>query len=561
MKNRAVFDIESNEWIDFLVLGFFDGEEFRTFSTIKLFLKHLEKRKYRGFTIYAHNGGKFDFLFLLDDMFELGWNIEFVERSGRIICLKVKTSKNNFIFSDSYALLPASLKNLGINFDVEHKKSEFEFNGRIKVTNKLLSYLENDCLCLYEVLHKFFNSDFVVEPKMTIASQALNTFQKRFLENSEIVKMKLKDENYFRENFYSGGRVEVFKGYGENVNVYDVNSLFPFAMLNEMPCGEYVHTRSFHKDLIGFYEVEMNFPAEYISPLLVKTEKKNYFVTGKGKYFLSSYTLNIIKKYHNVKFNVIKGFIFKKKDYLFNEYVEHYYKIKSETKDSTERYISKLFLNSLYGKFGQSRFNDTIQVYDKNIIDFSMFSEKYGLVLVQQESRSNFVLPYIASYITDISRALHYEMMLNCGNNLFYCDTDSIFTTKKLKTENKIGGLHLEGTYNGIFIGNKMYALKNKQEEKVKFKGFSTDEFSFSDFKKHLLTGKELVQTTERILSFRECINRKSGITKETGDFLKMVSTTKKATGEYDKRKKIKSKNHIFDTVAYSFTEIQEGNF
>ena len=132
MKDRAVFDIESNNWIDFLVLGFFDGEYYQSFSNIKLFLNFLNKRKYRGFTIYAHNGGKFDFLFIIEEMFNKGWNLEFIERGGRIIAIKVKTNNSYFTFSDSYALLPASLKNLGINFDVEHKKSEFEFTPNMK---------------------------------------------------------------------------------------------------------------------------------------------------------------------------------------------------------------------------------------------------------------------------------------------------------------------------------------------------------------------------------------------------------------------------------------------
>lgn len=557
MHKRAVFDIESNDWIDFLVLGFFDGEYYETFSNRKKFLQSLTKRKYDGFTIYAHNGGKFDFLFLLDDIFKLNWKPEFIERGGRIIALICHTGKNKITFADSYALLPASLKNLGINFDVEHKKSEFEFTENLKVSKRLLKYLENDCLCLYEVLEKFFNSDFVVEPKMTIASQALNTFQNRFLENSDIVKMKMKDEGYFRENFYSGGRVEVFKGYGKDINVYDVNSLFPSSMLYEMPCGEYVHTRSYHKDKIGFYEVEMNFPEEYISPLLVKHKNKNFFTVGKGIYFLSSFTINMIRKYFSPKIKIRKGFVFKKKDYLFNDYVNHYYKIKSETKDSTERYISKLFLNSLYGKFGQSRFNDTIQMYDKKLVSFSMFDELHGLVLVERESRSNFILPYIASYITDISRAIHYEMMLQCGKDIFYCDTDSIFTTKELKTKNEIGSLHLEGKFDGVFLGSKMYALKNKKEEKVKFKGFSTDNFTFKDFHNSLINETVLTETKERILSFRECLNRENGITKQSGDFLKMVSMTKKATGTYDKRKIISSKKFVFDTLPYTYNELK----
>jgi hypothetical protein len=38
-------------------------------------------------------------------------------------------------------------------------------------------------------------------------------------------------------NAYYGGVVEVFKNEGFNLNYYDVTSLYPFAMLNDMPTG------------------------------------------------------------------------------------------------------------------------------------------------------------------------------------------------------------------------------------------------------------------------------------------------------------------------------------
>ena len=34
---------------------------------------------------------------------------------------------------------------------------------------------------------------------------------------------------------YYGGITEVYKPYGENFYYYDVNSLYPFASLNDMP--------------------------------------------------------------------------------------------------------------------------------------------------------------------------------------------------------------------------------------------------------------------------------------------------------------------------------------
>jgi hypothetical protein len=39
-------------------------------------------------------------------------------------------------------------------------------------------------------------------------------------------------------NAYYGGVVEVFRNEGTNLNLYDVTSLYPFAMLNDMPTGD-----------------------------------------------------------------------------------------------------------------------------------------------------------------------------------------------------------------------------------------------------------------------------------------------------------------------------------
>jgi hypothetical protein len=39
-------------------------------------------------------------------------------------------------------------------------------------------------------------------------------------------------------NAYYGGVVEVFKNEGENLKLYDVTSLYPFAMLQDMPTGD-----------------------------------------------------------------------------------------------------------------------------------------------------------------------------------------------------------------------------------------------------------------------------------------------------------------------------------
>lgn len=560
--NFGVFDIEAENWIRFRVLGFFDGNGYKKYYRIGDFLNAVDKKQYKGWRFYSHNGGKYDDMFLLDEIFRRGWNVKLIERGGRLISIRCTTATSNFEFVDSYALIPVSLKVAGETFNVQHKKSEYgSFEGKMdKYEKKLLKYLENDCMCLYEVLTSFSNSEYVDKMQLTIASQALNTFRTRFCD-STLTRLSLEDEDLFRDEFYSGGRVEVYKGRG-NVHTYDVNSLYPSVMLNEMPCGELIRTRIYKKGLIGFYKVRIkSTPDWYVSPLLVKG-KKNMFVNGKGEYFLSSDTLNYLVSEFGIKYDVEFGRVFKRKAFLFNEYVNEFYalKLKAKKKNDTMNYLlAKLFLNALYGKLGQTRWRDTVEVYNGTQRQFKTLDERFGLVLVSEESHNKFILPYLASYVTDLARLHHFQLMNIAPDKMFYCDTDSLYTSAnydKLVSE-KIGALSYEGTFEGIFLSPKTYALKNSDEEKIKFKGFAQGSFSFKDFEKSLMNGKVMATKSKtRILSFRECLKRKFGIVESQGNFLKLVNMEKSVVSSYDKRIVIPSKRYVFNTKPFQRNEI-----
>jgi hypothetical protein len=56
---------------------------------------------------------------------------------------------------------------------------------------------------------------------------------------------------------------------------------------------------------------------------------------------------------HGYKFEIIRGFLFEKKAYIFSDYVDTLYNLKENSlKGSADYTISKLLLNSLYGRFG-----------------------------------------------------------------------------------------------------------------------------------------------------------------------------------------------------------------
>lgn len=557
-----MFDIEADKWINFVVLGFFDGVEYRTFDNVKKFVRHLNQKKFDGWKIYAHFGGKYDFLFLLEELFNLTSDVRIIERNGRIITMTVRARNATFHLSDSYALLPASLKKLTAAFGVEHEKGEYDFSKGVRLSARLLKYLESDVLGLYEVIRKFSETAYIDgEVKNTIGSQALHVFKTHF-SPGHIETIPLQYEETFRKNFYSGGRVEVYKGHGKKIHTYDVNSLYPSVMLTDMPTGAMKTTSRYERGKIGFYCVEVvSTPDFYIPPYLVKTDFKNYFVNGKGTYFFSSATLDYLREMYGVRFRVKYGFVFSGRGRIFNPFIEHYYKVKTESTDPTLTLIAKLFLNSLYGKLGQSRHAETVVGHVKGAsfrVDDHL--SHFGLVLVDSVSKSRYILPYLAAYITELARLEHWKYMQVDPDGVFYGDTDSIYTqSTKLKrfVGPGIGQLKDEGTYEGIFLLPKTYALRNADEDVVSFKGFDAAKFHYRHFEAALKNRKPLKENRERLLSFRECFTRKNGVQRERGFFLKMTEM-KKSTDitAYDKRAVIPSRSFDFDTQAHYINDI-----
>jgi hypothetical protein len=579
--NFGTFDIESWKWVNFILLGFFDGTEFRYFDKVEKFLDHINHRKFKGWRFFAHNGGKFDFLFLCEEMLSRGWQINLVPRGSSVIIIKVQTPNTNFVLSDSYALLPDSLDKLATGFKVEHQKVPFNFKRKFDKNHpRMREHLRNDCYSLYEVLAAFFASEYVVTPKFTIASQALSTFTEKFLD-CDLVKTNLPDEELIRKQFYSGGRVEVYKGEGTGIRCYDVNSLYPYAMLEEMPCGIPKTVTRYEPDRIGFYKVRLkSVPKFYISPLLTKIPKgtylQNYYTNGEGVYYLSSKTLEYLKREFGVRFNVDFGIVFPRRKELFRDYVETFFKLKREAKGTGTYLIAKYMLNSLYGKFGQNRWKDSIQVRTPNMkVDYVSFDDYYGLVLVTRRSHNKFIMPYLAAYITECARLHHFQLMNRDPEKIFYCDTDSIFTTsdkyKSLVGEG-IGQLSDLGSYSGVFLAPKAYALKDGTTEAVTFKGFDPTQFSFRDFRDALRKGTLLKMKDEKVMSFKQATAieekkekmkldpktkpSKYKVIQDAGYYLKLISTTKVFTAHYDKRKLFRDKTHFFDSEPFNQKEL-----
>lgn len=558
MKNIGTADIEANHWIDLTMIGFYDGEKYFLFPSINKFLNHILTEKYHRYKIYFHNGGRYDFLFLIEKLFELG-KVDMIQKSGGFIAIFFESKQGiKITFADSIALFPASLEKLINDFNIEYKKIPIDFSIEHKFIDiQLREHLKNDCLSLYKIIEKFYDVEGFLS--FTVASHALKVFLKKFF-NGTIWNVSDSFDFYFREKYYKGGRVEVYKGYGKNLYYYDINSLYPSVMLEAMPLGSPIKTDVYKKNKIGFYEIKLLEETNFlISPLSIKTKKGNYYVNGeKGDIFnvLSNELEYLIEK--KIKFNILSGYYFDKQSKIFEGYVNYYYKQKKESKNETERYIAKLMLNSLYGKFGQRLDGEVIeQLNEKNKdLDNKIYDSYNDLVLVHKKLNVHIKGVYISAYITALARIKHLRLMDSVGHeNIYYCDTDSLITSKQLKVSKEIGDIKLEDKIKeGVFITAKVYGYINSEGKEVThYKGFSKNIFAYNDLKKLLKNEKnELVETKERILSFKDTIRRKNNIKNTKGYYLKTVDQTKVLKSIYERRKKIESKKYIFETIPFS---------
>jgi len=181
----ATFDIETKNWVYPYCLSFYDGENIKMFtgnSCITDFLNFVITKKYRAYSIFAHNGGKFDFNFIIEHLKKMKYDIHFIFQGSRCILLKIYEQKegklhnrkacNNIKFYDSYALLRFSLDKLTKSFNVSNKKLNFMGNNEKNdydylyklyknKDKKFYEYVKNDVVGLYQVLNKFQNLKYI----------------------------------------------------------------------------------------------------------------------------------------------------------------------------------------------------------------------------------------------------------------------------------------------------------------------------------------------------------------------------------------------------------------
>ncbi len=362
-RKIAVLDFETDPFKhgripESFAAGYYDGTTYTKFwgencrHDLAKFLMN------KNVTVYAHNGGRFDFFYLIEYLNlsdDPEKNSEFKLINGRIASAKLGLCE----LRDSYLIYPlplASYKKDKIDYKImEHDQRDKPHNKKI-----ILGYLESDCKYLYDIVTNF---TIRFGKKLTVAGTAFAELRKTGYDTQ--IKTSKQYDSLFRQ-FYFGGRTEVIKsGITNGPMIYiDINSAYPYAMLDEHPHGAKYYYYS--GDILKQKLPKKN--EIYFAKIIAISNGCLPFRSSDNS--IQYYRDNVPREYNTSSFEITAGIetntlkilhivyvLIHEQTKNFKPYIEKFYKEKNDAKENAndlQEKFSKLMLNSAYGKFGQS---------------------------------------------------------------------------------------------------------------------------------------------------------------------------------------------------------------
>ena len=454
---------------------------------------------------------------------------------------KNKKHVNKVTIYDSLKILNLSVDQIAKDFNLPIRKLDLDYKAFREIghvlTPKEIDYIRNDVEIMARALDIMFKQDLT---KMTIGSDALanyKTFNKSFNQYFPILPYEIDKD--IRKS-YKGGFTYLNDIYKEKETssgiVLDVNSLYPSVMMFEkLPYGQplffegeykrdilyplYIQTIScifkIKEGKIPTIQIKNNLsflPNEYVK----SSEGDIITLTLTSvdlKLFFDHYDVSELTFHGGWKFKGIRG--------LFSQYIDYWSEQKinaKKNKNGALYKISKLMLNSLYGKFGLNPDIRSKYPYlnENGYVSYSMYpSEKRDSIYIPVAS---FITSY-ARYKTITTSQCIKDYTINKYNKDYYIysDTDSIhlldIDENELSTfvdvdDYKLGAWKLESKFKrGKYLRQKCYielgyddklnvtvaGLPKKLAPLVTFDnfkvGFTTEQFSDEQVKE---TGRKL---------------------------------------------------------------------
>lgn len=404
---------------------------------------------------------------------------------GQWYSIIIKCDRRIIEIRDSLKLLPFSVEQISKAFNTKHKKLEIEYTGfRYAggiITDEEKEYLKNDLYVPKEALEIMFSEG---HNKITIGSCCLSEFKKLYDKQDyailfpDLTVMSIREhvfgkktaDAYIRKS-YKGGWCYLVKG--KELKVFhdgltlDVNSLYPSVMHSSSGCRYPVGLPTFFEGDVPdgiinsdkYYFIRFKCRFKVKKGYLPFVQIKDSFLY-KGNEMLDTSDFKIDDKYYRyiqmpdgslkdskvmltmtktdwILFNehyniydleILDGCWFHTEIGVFDEYINHYMKIKMES-TGARRTLAKLFLNNLYGKEAASSDSSFKVAYIKE-------NGVVGFIPVKENNKKPGYIP-IGSAITSYARNFTIRAAQKNFHGVdkpgfIYADTDSIHCDLKI---------------------------------------------------------------------------------------------------------------------------------
>lgn len=438
-------------------------------NNIDDFIKFCSNDK-ENYTLYFHNlkfDGEFIFQYLIRNGFKYIEDRKLkddktfsclISDMGQFysieIFFKVQKSKiNKVTIYDSLKILNFSVSEIAKEFNLPISKLEIDYKEKREIghilTDQEINYIHNDVEIVAQALKVLFDENL---KQMTQGSNALHNY-KDLLGNSKFEHyypiLDYQIDKDIRQS-YKGGFTYLNPIYKEkdvqNGIVLDVNSLYPSVMHNELlPFGNPIKFEnkyepdSLYSLYVQMISCQFKLKENKIPTIQLKhnlTFMPNQYIEDSQdivalcltnidlQLFFDQYDVTDLEYHGGWKFRAIVG--------LFSDYVDKWSKRKIESKKAGNKAmykLSKLMLNSLYGKFA---LNPDVQGKFPELTENGIMKYKLG----KPEIRNSIYIPmgtFITSYARNktirTSQAIKDYSLKNYGKDLYiYSDTDSIHT-------------------------------------------------------------------------------------------------------------------------------------
>lgn len=449
-----------------------------TFWDIVLACRHSRSILY----LMSHNS-VFDFTVLqhITNLTRIGYDCQFVFDNNMTFIAKWRDENHTIMILNTANWFAGTVAKWGDALDLPKLKMP----KGLKDNEKLFTYCQRDADILYHLFCwycRFLDVHNLGSWKFTIASSAFYAFRYRFMRHPIYVPDDPVEEQLARES-YHGGRTEVFRVGDYEDGPYhklDVNSMYPFVMKH------HTYPTKFEGSSQECTIPQMTYLLRnhcVIADVSINCTEPFYpflngirYVYPVGDFRCTLTTGELVLAIKNDWLTQVHSLVWYRSRNLFSEYVDFFYGLKQQygrEGNKLLRNFTKLYLNSLYGKFGQRGYEDkVIQTVDevKMWVQHGINAQTGERFMLRQIGK-NIMYTFkkgeaynaftaIASHVTAYARLYLYSLIIKIGRPfVYYCDTDSIIVddmgySKALLflNSNVLGALKSEGSSKDVRI-------------------------------------------------------------------------------------------------------------